>query len=399
MSGDDRWSQDEAVDVEVQVHAASVNKDRILAVDGLRATAFLLVFAFHTWQHAGSPYVPVVSGIVSSNTRPDFFVVLTGFVLFLPFARDVARVQVFQTRRWLARRLRRVVLPYYAALAFAIAIPQVLKLLAQTIGHSTRAQALPAPVDVLTHLTFTHLFFPDYWASINGSLWTMSLEMQLYLIFPVLMILYARFGPRALIGALAVSLAYRVGVALWMGTIAFPASFLWGATGLGRLMEFLAGMLAATMALRWRGSLTWSQTAGLVVTFVAAYVTAVVFPSIGPLPIREPALGICFGSLVVLAVASRWVERIFAWRPLSRLGYMAYSMFLVHEPVSYFVSEFLKRGLGVREGPGLLLIMWTVALAVVFAFGYAFFRLVERPCIAWSRGEPVAWRRAKADPS
>ena len=89
---------------------------RIQSVDGLRAVAFLAVFAFHTWEFAGRPEIPVLSSVVSQNIRPDFFVVLTGFVLFLPFARRPERMDEFQTRTYLWRRMRRMVIPYYVAL-------------------------------------------------------------------------------------------------------------------------------------------------------------------------------------------------------------------------------------------------------------------------------------------
>lgn len=79
------------------------SRERIKSVDGLRALAFLLVFAFHSWEFAGKPFVPVISGIVSQNTRPDFFVVLTGFVLFLPFARDPDRARSFVPKSYLTR--------------------------------------------------------------------------------------------------------------------------------------------------------------------------------------------------------------------------------------------------------------------------------------------------------
>ena len=57
---------------------AGERTERIAAIDGLRALAFLLVFAFHSWQFAGAPDIPVISTVVAQNIRPDFFVVLTG---------------------------------------------------------------------------------------------------------------------------------------------------------------------------------------------------------------------------------------------------------------------------------------------------------------------------------
>lgn len=364
-----------------------------------------MVFAFHSWEFAGHPYVPILSSVVSQNTRPDLFIVLTGFVLFLPFARDPGRVHAFRTGPYLMRRLRRIVPPYYAALAIALAFPYVLVLLARMAGLNAATPSGPDVGDVVTHLTFTHLFFPEYWAGINGSLWTMSLEMQFYLIFPLLILLVARFGLRALILAVALALAYRVGVAGLQDLPVFHDQFLWSVTGIGRLMQFAAGMLAAVLALRWRGTVTWRLGVPLAVTAIGGYVVATrdLAPGLSLLPIRDTALALAFGALIVLVVTAPPMERVFAAKPLARLGYMAYSMFLVHQVVVYYFSELLQRGLGIPDGHLALVLLWTVGLAVVGVFGYGLHVAVEKPSISWSRaaGDAEEARRASSpvDPS
>ena len=216
---------------------------RIHSVDGLRAIAFLAVFSFHAWEFAGRPEIPVFSAVVGQNIRPDFFVVLTGFVLFLPFARRPERMDSFATRTYLWRRLRRIVLPYYVALAYAVLLPQMLVVLVRVLGGTASWQPMPSIGDWLSHLTFTHMFFAEHWSGMNGSLWTMSLEMQLYLLFPILLIAANRWGWRALAWAIVVSVVFRVLVAIFVPGPEFPDQFLWSASGLGRLTEFAAGML------------------------------------------------------------------------------------------------------------------------------------------------------------
>ena len=119
---------------------------RIHSVDGLRAVAFLAVFAFHTWEFAGRPEIPVLSSVVSQNIRPDFFVVLTGFVLFLPFARRPERMDEFQTRSYLWRRMRRIMIPYYVALAYAVLLPQLLVVVMRLFGREASWQPMPSLV-------------------------------------------------------------------------------------------------------------------------------------------------------------------------------------------------------------------------------------------------------------
>lgn len=357
---------------------------RIDSVDGLRSLAFLLVFAFHTWEFAGHPYVPVISTVISQNTRPDFFVVLTGFVLFLPFARAPGRAATFRPKPYLRRRLRRIVLPYYAALLLAVFLPQTLVIVVRAFGMDASWQSFPGVVDTISHLTFTHMFFPAYWASINGSLWTMSLEMQLYLLFPLLVLAWHRFAWRGLLMALALSLIYRVVVGLMVANAGFPIEFLVAGSGLGRMMEFLAGLGAAILAFRWRERRPRHVGWALLLTIVGGYTIATQgWPTW--VPIREVALALTFAAVIVAAVTLGKVERIFAWTPVAWLGYRAYSMFLVHQPVAWYVSEFLAKALGVPDGSGKLFILWTGGLLVVLVFGQLMFLWVEKPCITWAK--------------
>jgi len=370
----------------VAVTTTAPPSQRIHSVDGLRAVAFLAVFAFHTWEFAGRPEIPVISSVVSQNIRPDFFVVLTGFVLFLPFARRPKRMDEFQTRAYLWRRMRRIIIPYYVALAYAVLLPQLLVLVMRAFGREASWQPMPSLGDWLTHLTFSHMFFADHWSSMNGSLWTMSLEMQLYLLFPLLLIAANRWGVRALVVAIIISVIFRIVVAVFVPGETFPDQFLWSASGLGRLMEFAAGMLAAivafTVADRIRRPHAFLLLGLMVVSYLVA--TAPLFKGT-VFPVRELGLSTLFGSLLVLVLSIPIAGRVFAWKPLAYLGYRSYSMFLIHQPTAWYVSEFLQKFLDVPEGPMLLLLLWTVGFGAVFAVGQILFVTVERPCIDWAK--------------
>ena len=368
---------------------AGERTERIAAIDGLRALAFLLVFAFHSWQFAGAPDIPVIATVVAQNIRPDFFVVLTGFVLFLPFARDPSRLARFRARPYLKRRLRRILLPYYAALAYAILLPQTLVVLMKVLGREASWQPWPSVGDVLSHLTFTHMFFPQHWSTINGSLWTMALEMQLYLLFPLVMLAAARWGLRAVIAAIVVSVLFRIGVDLFLGDAGFSVYFLWAASGLGRLTEFAFGMLAAVVGFRVAGRVRPPHALAVLAAMVVAYIVATEPMFRGTvLPIRDFGLSVLFGSLIVLVLTVRPVAAAFAWRPVSWLGYRSYSLFLIHQPTLWYTSEFLQKFLGVPEGAGLLALLWTVGFGAVLGIGLVLFVTVEQPCITWAKRVP-----------
>jgi peptidoglycan/LPS O-acetylase OafA/YrhL len=361
---------------------------RIASVDSLRALALLAVFAFHTWEFADYPEIPVVTFFVGQNVRPDFFVVLTGFVLYLPFARDESRLDRFRTRPYFVRRLRRIVPPYWAALAYAILLPQVLVILARVAGQPASWQPWPSLGDLLAHLTFTQMFFEEYWSSINGSLWTMSLEMQLYVLFPFLIFAVRRWGLAALGWAAAIAVVYQIVVALVVPPV-WPDQFLWSATGIGRLMEMCAGMAAAVLVFRTPTRLSRAASALIAVVMVIAFVAAVHPALRGTVfPVRTVCLSIFFGGLILLVLRTPVLDRALAWAPLAFVGYRSYSLFLIHQPTVWFLSEFLQKVLGVPTGIPLLILLWTVGFLVVLGIGQIFFLLIEKPSIAWAKRAP-----------
>jgi peptidoglycan/LPS O-acetylase OafA/YrhL len=295
--------------------------------------------------------------------------------------------------------MRRIVLPYYAALAFAIVLPQTLVVLLRVLGREASWQPWPSAADLFTHVTFTHLFFVDHWDGINGSLWTMSLEMQLYLLFPLLVVVIHRWGLRALAAAVAGAIAFRVGVAVIIDGPRFPDEFLWAASGIGRLMEFAAGMWAATLVFQARRELGRAGVAGLAALVIGSYWAATAGWAISEvLPIREMALGVLFASLVVLTMRTRF-SRLVGVLPLRWVGFRAYSFFLIHQPVAWYLSEALKKFAGMEEGRTLLAVLWTVGLGVVVAVGLVLWATVERPCIRWAKSVPQgAGRQQGATP-
>ena len=243
------------------------------------------------------------------------------------------------------------------------------------------------------------MFFPQYWSTINGSLWTMALEMQLYLLFPLVMLAAARWGLRAIFAAIVVSVLFRIGVDLAVGDAEFSVVFLWAASGLGRLTEFACGMLAAVVGFRVAGRVRPPHALAVLAVMVAAYFIATEpFFRGTVLPVRDFGLSVLFGSLIVLVLTVRPVAAAFAWRPVSWLGYRSYSLFLIHQPTLWYTSEFLQKFLGVPEGPLLLVLLWTVGFGAVLGIGSVLFVTVERPCITWAKSVPSSRAPVHAAP-
>ena len=173
----------------------------------------------------------------------DLFVVLSGFCLFWP-QLHLPSTQ-WNWKRYAIRRVKRIVPGYYGAIVYAILLPVGLVICMRVIGHSANFQPIPSMGQVLSHLLFLHTFSPQTWDGITGAFWSVGLEMQLYVVFPFIVLLWRKVGGRIIVYVVTASVLFRIGFGLLMTSADPIYHFLFGITFIGRWMEFAAGMAAA----------------------------------------------------------------------------------------------------------------------------------------------------------
>jgi len=162
----------------------------IAALDGLRAVAVLLVMMVHCcfetdrqttdpqlkrWLHA-TRYIWGFGG-----TGVHLFFVLSGFLLFLPYAQAALGRRDFpSTGRFYVRRILRIVPAYWVSLAILVlfVLPNFL-----TLKH------LP---NIGLHLLLIHNYSAETYNSINGVYWTLAVESQFYVVLPLIGLLVFR---------------------------------------------------------------------------------------------------------------------------------------------------------------------------------------------------------------
>lgn len=155
-------------------------------LNGLRVLLVFIVSWYHIWQQSWwTPHVGRYSldFLVRAGYVPvDGTILLSGFLLFLPHARSMLLGEkIPDTREFYQKRIMRIVPSYFFVtllMLFAVAIPFDLY-----YGNTANLWK-----DVLMHLTFTQTFdFQTYIATpIVVASWTVAIEMQAYLIFPLL---------------------------------------------------------------------------------------------------------------------------------------------------------------------------------------------------------------------
>jgi peptidoglycan/LPS O-acetylase OafA/YrhL len=160
------------------------SKNYIRVLDGIRALACLAVLTFHLNNLSGTDNYPIwrpyhaLGGILASilyfgDSGVILFFLLSGFLLFLPYAKTLLFDSSWPpTTRFYLRRIFRIIPGYYAALFLIILFfhPELL--------HHNNWR------EVWRFLTFRMEFSNSQ--QVNGVFWTLAIEFQFYLLLPIL---------------------------------------------------------------------------------------------------------------------------------------------------------------------------------------------------------------------
>jgi peptidoglycan/LPS O-acetylase OafA/YrhL len=318
------------------------------------------------------------------------FIVLSGFCLTIPVARSEDGALPGGKLAFFKRRSRRILPPYYAALVLSIL---AMWLLGAALGEQNRPrqpQSAFGPGDVFSHAFLVHNLSQHWMETINGPLWSVALEYQIYFLFPlVLLPVGRRFGVGAAVAAgFAIGLAPLVLPAEWNLRWTFP----W------YLGLFSLGMAGAVIcfdreawANRLRVGFPWGATAGVLFGGFALAVAVNVKVVWAVLWLTDALIGVATVSLIVFlgrtqrpSVAGRRLREALSASYLMRLGAFSYSLYLIHMPIMVVTSELVREtGLAPLARLGLQAV---IVLPATVAIAYLFHLAFEKPFM--SSGQP-----------
>lgn len=158
-----------------------MNRNALLDVS--RAIAVMLVATFHIWRDTGRPSYPVgafdLLGFMGNGwVGVGVFFVISGYCMGISTARDFSQgISAGSFLRYVAKRFLRIAPPYYVSIFLWVCIIDL-------YGIAEKGTSL---ADIVTHLTFTHNFTHTTLFSISGVFWTIAVEMQFYLLLPILL--------------------------------------------------------------------------------------------------------------------------------------------------------------------------------------------------------------------
>jgi peptidoglycan/LPS O-acetylase OafA/YrhL len=361
------------------------------ALDGLRAFAVAAVIAYHF----GAGWAP--GGFLGV----DAFFVLSGFLITSLLLTEWGRTSRISLPGFWARRARRL-LPALLVVLGAIA------LYAAVLAPASQLDTLRG--DGISSL----FYFANWHFVVSGQsyfdlfslpspmrhLWSLAIEEQFYLVWPLIVLVCLRVGRgsrKVLAGVCVAGIAASVAVMALLYEPADPSRAYYGTDA--RAHTLLVGAVLALILTRRRperrASVMALHTAGVVAAgaCVWAWVT-----------VRDQGSGLYHGGSFAFAIAVAFViasavqpTRRSVWSPLRALlslgvlrwvGLISYGLYLWHWPATVVLTE-TRTGL---SGAALTLLR----LAVTFGAATLSFYLVEQPI---RRGALRGWRGRIAVPT
>lgn len=402
-------------------HLTVPGPDRVGAIDGLRAVSVLWMMSFHVVFMAGlfvpSPsYIalvqhPLLLPMAQGHFGVDVFFVISGYLIGAMLLREHQRTGTLRVRRFYLRRAFRILPAYLTLLVLAGVI-------LQEDAHLQTAWA---------NVLFVNNFLPLDDQSIVWA-WSLAIEAQFYLVFPLVLLVFHRPGPdprasaRRLLPWLwaLLAVAFSILAALVFGLgMEYPNPFHWAVDPVafrryfdaiydkpyGRYGGILCGIIVAALELA-ETPLDWLNRhlararlliVGSLIGLVA-FATRPIYRPTGerPGPLWEAigtvtyryvfAMLVAYLILYVLARAraraTSRTSRLLSsrlWRPFAELSYGAY---LLHPlVVMVLMSHFEPAALSAAT------VLWLVGASelVTFCAAWVLYGAVERPLREWGR--------------
>jgi peptidoglycan/LPS O-acetylase OafA/YrhL len=337
-------------------------------VDGLRFIAIFSVMLFHVYFSAThvpgaalsrSPFDFVVWPVVEGFRGVQLFFVISGFILGLPFAAQyITNAPAVNVGRFYLRRVTRLEPPYVLALLLVYA--------AAVMMRNVHVQEPGFGVSLPLRLAYAYCFVRGSYPSLDGVTWTLEIEVQFYLLAPLLAHVFKLAAlPRRLCLIAAICGAPFLASVVPRG----------GVTLLGYAQYFLTGFLLADLHCTGAGAGRLSARAFDLLGI--GCVLAMLF--VPETPVLRGLLPWLLFGVFIGALRGGWFTSFLRRPVISVLGGMCYSLYLLHYPLLSFVATKL-----IHNGQSLAwayLRLAVVGLPFAVAAGVAYYILIERPCM------------------
>lgn len=311
------------------------------------------------------------------------FIVISGFCLqYGLFQRGDGRV--YGLGKFFKRRAMRILPAYYACLAisvyvcFAVTWPNRITPPFDIYVKASSGEPVTSE-SLIAHLLMIHNWSLDWMYRINGVLWSIAIEAQLYLLFPWFILIMQKKSPFALLASVTIPALLIIGFVPGAGKM-YP----WFA------ILFVVGMMAAHFAFRPNRKVGLAPNSAFALSVLGVVGTIGIgsyFLSQGiklsttSIIASDLTFGVSTAAFLYTAVAApgSMLERFFSTRWLVRLGMFSYSLYLLHHPIIQVLQ--VNRPEWVSSVDAQFCFHLFVTVPVSIAVSYVFSLFFERPFV------------------
>jgi peptidoglycan/LPS O-acetylase OafA/YrhL len=342
---------------------------RSAQIESLRAVAALSVLVCHvtlvyivlgTNSQAFLHPTAIERLLYAGGFGVSLFFALTGYLIFRPFAKRLAATTPrISIQTYAINRALRILPLYFVVMAVVLAVEN-------------------RPLDMwIRFFTFTENYWSDTAGQINGPAWSLAVEIQFYLLLPLLALGIGRFARRPLRAAAMIVLA--LGIASLVARLvlvnnADVVNETWRYRIVTNFIFFVPGMLLALMEARLRGRplRVPAPLARSDVWFAGgiALWLVVVLQGYDWDFLIAPASFLVLGACV-LGLRSGAIHALLSLRPLALLGIASYSLYLWHFPVLELLTN---EGASPQLAP-----LAALAIPTAILVAAASYKLIEEP--------------------
>jgi peptidoglycan/LPS O-acetylase OafA/YrhL len=330
-------------------------------IDGLRAIAILPVI----WLHSGLPY------LTGGFLGVDVFFVISGFLITSILLKEFDASN-FSLVKFYERRARRILPALLVVIIVTSIIVPLVSGSPKFIGDYGAS--------VLSTIFFgSNIYFwqtSGYFGSASElspmlHTWSLAVEEQYYIFFPLLMMVIFSFGKKVIISTLILIAIVSLLISEW-GAINSPIGNFYLLPS--RAWELMAGALSATMYLnhylvKIRTKFS-SYLSGIGILFIL--ISYFLFT---PSTLHPTSLTILpvLGTVLVLLFSQQgnFVGKVLSIKFLSMVGLISYSLYLWHQPV----LALMKKSYSIHLEPTQILI----SIILTFSLSYLSWKYVENP--------------------
>jgi peptidoglycan/LPS O-acetylase OafA/YrhL len=336
-------------------------------IDGLRAIAILLVVFYHS-QINLFKQKPFQGGFIGV----DIFFVISGYLISSIILKELVLTDSFSIKNFYQRRIRRILPPLFLVMILSFPFAWLYLLPTSFVDFSKSG---------LLSLSFVSNYYFHFTGLIYGTLdgfykpflhtWSLSLEEQFYIFYPILLICILKYFKNNLIYILLLIFFISL-ISAQLTSQNYPStSFYFLHT---RIWQLLAGSILAFFEIK-NGYRSLNKTQNklfpligiiLILYSVIFFRKNIIHPSFYTL---IPVIGTCL--IIWFSNKDEIITRILSSKLFVGIGLISYSLYLIHYPIFAFVKT-----TGFATGDSVKKLLLIPLIIVISVLSYYF---VEKP--------------------